>query len=55
MFGDEYEDLVAIAEMKVLSNVEAEKIEEVGESTERNMKKKVFVFSFKRDNAVLVQ
>lgn len=50
MFGDEYEDLMAIAEMKVLSNVDEHKEEEAVEGKGMGKKKKGFVFSFKQDN-----
>lgn len=50
MFGDEYEDLMAISEMKVLSNVEEHKEEEAVERKDMGKKKKGFVFSFKQDN-----
>lgn len=49
MFGDEYEDLMAISEMKVLSNVDEHKEEDAVERMGMG-KKKGFVFSFKQDN-----
>lgn len=55
IFGDEYEDLMSIAEMKVLSNVEDQKEEEVVECKGMSKKKKAFVFSFKQDNADATQ